>query len=375
MNKRTLTACFGLFFILLVFLILSSQFTFDSVLFPDPLSIASKVRDQDELRVAEANFQIGMWKLSKKLPLNINNILYYNGNYNFLIIIITSDRGYRKIDAFEPYYLTQTSIALVKTLMSKNESDFKNVAKIRILVCAISHTNDTSHNAHIMELNRLRGIFGPNILISPPQHPDDSCKHTRDMSSCISLGMNRFPESDAVAVLEDDFLVTKHFHSVLDLYASQLEKNILSLYPPPNDRHHKIYFCISSFIFCLVTLAVSLRVLRRKWIRYMATFAAFILVVLLLDVYNRPEIVTIFSAQDLKSSVLGAATILPREVARKVGEVDNGMPCHSAKGEHIAKIASELGYNTLNVRPPAVIHIGMYSQTRNQIYDPNLFPH
>ncbi|VDL41866.1 unnamed protein product [Hymenolepis diminuta] len=305
MNKRTLTAFFGLIFILLVFLILSNQFALDSVLFPDPLSIASKVRDQDELRVAEANFQIGMWKLSKKLPLNINDMLDYNGNYNFLIIIITSNRGYRKIDAYEPYYLTQTSIALVKTLMSKNESDFKNVAKIRILVCAISHTNDTNHDVHNVELNRLRGIFGSNILISPPQHPDDSCKHTRDMSSCISLGMKRFPESDAVAVLEDDFLVTKHFHSALDL----------------------------------------------------------------------PEIPTIFSAQDLKSSVLGAATILPREVARKVGEVENEMPCHSAKGEHIAKIASELGYNTLNVRPPAVIHIGMYSQTRNQIYDPNLFPH
>ncbi|VUZ51934.1 unnamed protein product, partial [Hymenolepis diminuta] len=98
MNKRTLTAFFGLIFILLVFLILSNQFALDSVLFPDPLSIASKVRDQDELRVAEANFQIGMWKLSKKLPLNINDMLDYNGNYNFLIIIITSNRGYRKID-------------------------------------------------------------------------------------------------------------------------------------------------------------------------------------------------------------------------------------------------------------------------------------
>nr|CDS33109.1 DNAj subfamily C member [Hymenolepis microstoma] len=351
------------------------QSDFASVLLSDPLLIASKVRDQDELRLAEADSQIALWKLNKTLPLNINTMLDYNGNHNLLIIIITSNRGHRRVDSFEPYYLTQTSIALFKSLLSKRGRDFKNVGKIKVLVCTISHINDSSHDVYGGELIRLRRTFGPNIFISPPRHPDNSCKHTRDMSSCISLGIKKFPESDAVVVLEDDFLVTKHFHSVLDLYAKQLGKSVLSLYPPSHDGHLKIYFYIILSIFCLLTLAVSLHVFRKKWIGYMPAFAALISIILLLDEYNKAEIPTIFPAQDPNSRGLGAAVILPKEIAAKVSEVDYKMTCHSGKGKRIARIASELGYSILNVRPSAVVHIGMYSQTRDKIYDPNLFPH
>ncbi|VDO14916.1 unnamed protein product [Rodentolepis nana] len=375
MNMQTLIKFLGFVFILLLFLILYYQSAFASVLFSDPLLIASKVRDQDELRLAEADSQIAMWRLNKTLPLNISTMLDYKGKHNLLVIIITSNRGHRKIDSFEPYYLTQTSIALFKSLLSRNEKDFKNVRKIRILVCTISHVNDSSHDIHSGEINRLRRIFGPNIFISPPRHPDNSCKHTHDMSSCISLGIKKFPESDAIVILEDDFLVTNHFHSVLDLYANRLGKSVLSLYPPSHESHLKIYFHILVLIICLFTLAVSLHIFRKKWILYMLAFTTLITIILLLYEYNRPEILTLFPVQNLHSRGLGAAIILPKEIARKVSEVDYKMACHSGKGEHISKIASELGYTILNVSPPAVLHIGMYSQTFNRIYDPNLFPH
>ncbi|KAM7538372.1 hypothetical protein Aperf_G00000074583 [Anoplocephala perfoliata] len=374
MNKRALKIFFGLLTTFALIIIFNNQATLIALISPNPLLIASKVRDRDELRLAEANFQIGQWRLKNQLPLNVNSLFDFKGIRSFLIIVITSNRGRREIDKFEPYYITQTSVALLKELISTNENISTNVGMVKFFICAIDQPNGT--DAYSKELKRLRRILGNGIIASPPRNSGDQCKYTLDMTSCLSLGMKLYPEGDNIVLLEDDFLVTKHFLSVLNMYANLPGYNIVKLYTNSRSAlQMTVYLYTPLFLLSLFMSVVSFCALKQKWFRYVTAIVAVTSFILLINACNRPESPVIFPTKEDEFTALGAAAILPKFLARNVSESSPENICHWRKGEYISKVASALAYNILGVHPPAAIHIGMYSQTHGLIYNPNLFPH
>lgn len=374
MNKHAFYIFSGLLSTFAFITIFSNLAILTDIFSPNPLLIASKVRDRDELRLAEANFQIGQWHLSNQLPLNVNSMFDFKGIVNFLIIFTTSNRGNQKIDKFEPNYITQTSIALIKELISANKTISTNVGKVKLLICATDHPNGT--DIYSKELNRLRRILGNRIIASLSGNLNDPCKHTLDMTSCLSLGMKLYPEGDAIVLLEDDFLVTKHFFSVLNLYANRPRDNILKLYTTyRTDNQMTVYFYAIFFLLCLFLSIFSFYAFKHKRFSFMVAFITAIQLILLIKACNRLESPVISHSKGGEFTALGAAAILPKSFARNMSDSVRGGACHLPKGKYISKVASDLAYNILDVHPHAVIHVGMYSQTRSLIYDPNIFPH
>lgn len=166
-NKLLVCGILSLFCTLFLVYVINSTVEPYIYNFADRLLIASPVRDKDEFRLAEVNTLIGQWRLKKWLPLSLNNRFYYGGNRDFLILMITSNRRRRKIDAFDPYYLTQTSVALVKTLFFARTRLYDAIGKVNFLLSPVRHINATDGDAFSMELKRLRRVFGPKTFIHP----------------------------------------------------------------------------------------------------------------------------------------------------------------------------------------------------------------
>lgn len=353
----------------------------------DRLLIASQVRDQDELRLAEANTLIGQWRLKKLLPLSTTDRFFYGGSHEFLILMITSNRKLRKIDAFEPYYLTQTSVALVKMLMSAKPGIYNAIGKVGFLLCPVRHVNDTDGDAFNKELKRLCRVFGPKSFVKPSNAFYGPCKSVLDMISCISLGLKHHPTPNYVVLLEDDILVTENFLPALNIYANRTEGGLLRLYAPfratAHDPRVNMYVSMlyvaatlpSLIAFCFIFLRFG-----KRGIRYLAAITIIIVMFLVFKSYSKPDPPEIFSSTDLKSVATGAAVVLPKGLAENLGHTDSRTVCASSnsvqsKTDLVARAAMDLKYGALDVHPPAVIHIGMYSQNRGYLYDPLLFPH
>ncbi|KAH9283947.1 hypothetical protein ECG_04673 [Echinococcus granulosus] len=96
--------------------------------------------------------------------------------------------------------------------------------------------------------------------------------------------------------------------------------------------------------------------------------------------YGKPDPFTTFPSNDLNSPATGAAVVLPKALAENLGNTDLRTVCASSnlmqsKVDLVARAAMELRHGVLDVHPPVVIHIGMYSQNRGYLHDPLLFPH
>ncbi|VDM35723.1 unnamed protein product [Hydatigera taeniaeformis] len=387
MNILPICAILSLFCTLFFIFFIDSTIKPRIINYADRLLIASQVRDRDELRLAEANTLIGQWRLKKWLPLSLTNRFYYGGSNNFLILMITSNRGHRKIDVFEPYYLTQTSVTLVKTLLSAKARAFEAIGKVDLLLCSVGSVNDTDGVAFNSELKRLRRVFGPNSFVQPSKIFDGLCKSVLDTISCISLGLKRYSASNYVVLLEDDFLVTETFLPSLNIYANRTEANLLRLYSGSENVVHDPTLGLYMFLLYLVAmfplLVAFCFIYSRFSKRGIWCLAAAMLIVIVLLVrkdHSKPNSLTLSPSSDLKRVATGAAVVLPKNLAEKLGRTDSRTVCASSnsvqsKTDLVARGAMELKLSILDVHPPAVIHIGMYSQNRDYIYDPLLFPH
>ena len=354
----------------------------------DWLLTASKVRDQDELRLAMANTQIGQWRIENMLPLPLSDMFGYGGKYKFLIVMITSNRGLHKVDAFEPYYLTQSSVTLVKTLISAKSNTYMGIDTIKPVFCAAGHLNDTDVDTFSNEIKRLRRVFGPNAFIRPSQIFATPCKPTFDMVSCLFVGLKNHPLTDYIVLLEDDILTTEKFLPALDIFTNSTKRSFLNLYVPPrtafSSSRAKAYFSILCF-FTAVSLIVACYIvysrLTRKHIRKLLLFVfVAVAAMTLLKMHISSDSIAIYHSDDPEIDGIGAAVVLPKEVALKLASTDLRTACVSpdtvqSKSNLIKKAAKDLQYDSLIVRPSAVIHIGMYSQFQNSLKDPLLFPH
>ncbi|VDK41509.1 unnamed protein product [Taenia asiatica] len=301
--------------------------------------------------------------------------------------MITSNRRHRKVDDFEPYYLTQTSVTLVKTLMSAKLKTYNAIGKVGFLLCSVGHVNDTDGDVFNMELKRLRQVFGPELFVRPSNVFGGPCKSVLDMISCISLGLRHHPTHNYIVLLEDDFLVTENFLPALNTYANRTEGSLLRLYTPSRAIAHdpkvSMYMSIL-YLFAtlpsLITFCFIFSRIGKRGIRYLAATTVVIVLLLGLKTRSKPDLLTITPSTDLKSVTTGAAVVLPKVLAEILGHTDPRTMCASSnsvqsKADLVARAAMELKHGALDVPPPAVIHIGMYSQNRGYLHDPLLFPH
>ena len=353
----------------------------------DRLLIASRVRDTDELRLATANTQIGKWRLKEMLPLSLIENFRYGGRNSFLVLIITSNRGLHKVDAFEPYYLTQSSVALIKSLMLEKTNTYSGIGTVRPMFCAARHLNDTERDLYSNELKRLQQIFGSEAFIRPSQVYGAPCKPSFDMVSCLSVALRNYSTVDYVVLLEDDILITKNFLPALDLFAKSRERAFLNLYKPRVAAFSSVtHPCLPIlYFFALMPSTTACYIIYSQFIhrhiRLLLSFIVLILVVLILFTMRISSgSIGISFSNDLESDFISAAVVLPRVLALKLASIDLSTDCKSSystltKSNLVKKVARDSGYGYLTTKSSVAIHIGMYSQLRSDLHDPTLFPH
>lgn len=347
----------------------------------DRLRIASRVRDQDETRVAVANSQIGKWRLAGKLPLSLNQMFNYGGFSRVLILVTTSNRGHSKIDAFEPLYLTQTSINLVKQLKRSKNDTYKNLGTIIPMFCAVLHANDSKGDSFYMELERLKTVLGRDSFLHTTVINTGRCKINLDMVACLKLAMRFYPTIDNFVLIEDDFIVTPEFLPVLESY-SGLHRNVLQLYSEPSIAYYDpMINNIVVFLYVLTALptfvAAYFSVPGRSFKRIFSAFFAGILLVLAVTwissgARQTGEFKIVPQRND--STFSGAVVAFPKQFAELLVESSAVFEMES-KEKLLQKLAQVLHYDISEVNPSPVVHIGMYSQTQSHLYDPLLFPH
>ncbi|VDD83789.1 unnamed protein product [Mesocestoides corti] len=357
----------GLLCTLIAFYVVSSSVQPLILRSTNRLLIASQVRDNDELRLAEANTQIGRWRLEKRLPLHLTQMFDYGGTHNFLILILTS--RHQKVDAFEPYYLTQTSVALVKTLTQSIGREYSGIKKIIPVICVVQHTNDTDSDLHRVEIKRLRQVFGVKTILRPSSEHNGSTSNLC-MKSCLSTGLKMYSSTNYVVILEDDYLVTHNFLPALDTFAKRAEKNLLQLLSP---SQYLAYDSASSLILTGLYAFASLPAVAAFYLVYSRIGQKFIrcllgttlLVIAILLLLNKcVQIVSIELVPSKEKNIMvrGVPIVVPTTLATRLADMYSNEACppNSTRlnGDIVAHFARRLKYNVLTVNPPAAIHIG-----------------
>lgn len=207
------------------------------------------------------------------------------------------------------------------------------------------------------------------------------------MIICISLKLRQDRTSNYVVLLEDDLVVTKNFLPALNIYASRTEGGLLRLYASPptiaHDSRIALYFSVFYFVATLPSLIAFYVICSRFYrggVRCLVVTFLLLVVLFVLKMYGKPDPFTTFPSNDLNSPATGAAVVLPKALAENLGNTDLRTVCASSnlmqsKVDLVARAAMELRHGVLDVHPPVVIHIGMYSQNRGYLHDPLLFPH
>lgn len=348
------------------------------------LSIASKVRDADEVRLSHAISQIGDWTLQDRLPLGLRTFhkrRRHGRSDNLLILVLSSSRP--GLDAFEPQYLTQTVTHILMEIQIASPTEYPQFGNVWTTVCVIDN-EDTLRSSYTGELSRIKRVLG-SYLISPKTLPG-VCEPLTDLQSCLKVGLEADSLTTHIVVLEDDFLVTEHFLPTLRKYLKSMrgDSSVMQLYVDSEiipsdvavDRFIWLLLFISGLPVVVALIFVYIRFSRRREKIFLVVFLC--LLSLIVVAYQLSgDAVHLMPSPSLQAPSSGAAIVLPRSAAISlVSQPVFPENCSTGeKGRFIGNFLQTSKYTVLAARPAAVIHIGMYSSSQRKMLNPLLFPH
>ncbi|KAA3673568.1 uncharacterized protein DEA37_0011424 [Paragonimus westermani] len=387
---------------------------------------ASRIRDEEELRLAQALTRIYAWKQRGQFypfrySLPKEGIIPYtrlNFKPGLTFAILAPNRRLHDIDAYEPSYLTESLVQLLSAIEYDLSTYGRRFSFVNITMCPT--TDDVASFAELREINPLL----QNDSIKPRLKPMDTlsivCRTVLDMANCLTQSSTSLAESNYVILLEDDMMAKKQMldqlwrilvyftSSTLQLSSSEQTDSIagqhrrilglVQLHTPRSILRYTLHESTSLaellVLSSLLTFILFFLCLR-NWYRpffcvYNLLFVSctFLLCAFVVTLVGRGNwliyLHRVFHYQSVTISAYpsapstGAAAFLTARQARGVGDFLNTFSCKELDARQYASKAHLIHHymSTHNVPiwktiPNLVEHRGLYSMYQMDVVDPH----
>ncbi|KAF6775172.1 DNAj subfamily C member [Paragonimus kellicotti] len=176
---------------------------------------ASRIRDEEELRLAQALTRIYAWKQRGQfypfqygLP-EEGRLPYTHLNFKpgLTFAILAPNRRLHDIDAYEPSYLTESLVQLLSAIDYDLSTYGRRFSFVNITMCPT--TDDIASFAELREISPLLQKDSIKQRLKPMDTLSIACRTVLDVANCLTQSSTSLADSNYVILLEDDMMAKK----------------------------------------------------------------------------------------------------------------------------------------------------------------------